>query len=124
MWRPSPERVATTNLVRFAEQVGAHLGHEATEVIESDSIAPLHEWSIREPSEFWSELWDFCDVRASQPATEVVDDPTRMPGARWFSGSRLNFAENLLADRHVADRRPEAIVAWNEDDGLVNREPL
>ena len=115
MWRPSPERVATTNLVRFAEQVGAHLGHEATEVIESDSIAPLHEWSIREPSEFWSELWDFCDVRASQPATEVVDDPTRMPGARWFSGSRLNFAENLLADRHVSERRPEAIVAWNED---------
>ncbi len=115
MWSPSPERVRATNLVRFVKQVAAHLGDRWGVAMGSDPMAALHEWSIREPSTFWSEVWDFCDVRSSEPATEVVDDPTRMPGARWFSGSRLNFAENLLADRHVAERRPEAIVAWNED---------
>ena len=115
MWSPTPERVRATHLVRFAKQVAAHLGDRWDVATGSDPMAALHEWSIREPSTFWSEVWDFCDMRGSERATEVVDDPTRMPGARWFSGSRLNFAENLLADRHVAERRPEALVAWNED---------
>ena len=114
MWSPSPERVGATNLVRFAKQVAPHLGDRWDVPMGSDPMAALHQWSLREPSTFWSEVWDFCGMRSSEPATEVVDDPTRLPGARWFSGSRLNFAENLLADRHVAERRPEAIVAWNE----------
>ena len=115
MWSPPPERVRASNLVRFADGVADHLGDDWSAATESDVMATLHEWSIRQPSAFWSEMWDFCDMRASQPATQVVDDPTRMPGARWFTSARLNFAENLLADRHVAQRRPEAIVAWNEE---------
>jgi acetoacetyl-CoA synthetase len=75
----------------------------------------LHDWSLRAPSDFWSAVWDFCDVRSSTPPSEVVDDPAKMPGARWFPDARLNFAHNLLAARHVGTRRPEALVAWNEE---------
>jgi acetoacetyl-CoA synthetase len=78
------------------------------------AVADLHGWSVGEPEAFWREVWDFCGVAASVPPTRVVDDPLKMPGARWFEGARLSFAENLLAAREASARRPEAIVAHNE----------
>ncbi|HEM61900.1 MAG TPA: acetoacetate--CoA ligase, partial [Chloroflexi bacterium] len=64
----------------------------------------LYQWSIEESPAFWAGLWDYADVIHSQPYDRVVDDVHRMPGARWFEGARLNFAENLLRyrDDHVA----------------------
>jgi acetoacetyl-CoA synthetase len=53
------------------------------------------EWSVTELEEFWSSIWDFFDVRASKPYAEVLAERT-MPGARWFAGAELNYAENLL----------------------------
>jgi len=44
-------------------------------------------------------MWEFADIKASKPYDQVIDDVTRMPGAKWFSGARLNFAENLLRYR-------------------------
>ena len=114
MWRPSPERVRASHLLRFARAVEA-AGHRWGGQLESEPMAAMHDWSIREPSAFWEAVWTYCDIRASRPATAVVDDASRMPGATWFADARLNFAENLLADRHPGARRPEAIVAWNED---------
>ena len=58
---------------------------------------------------FWGLFWDFADIIASKPFDQVVDDPKKMPGARWFAGAELNFAENLLRWR---DDRP-AIVSYN-----------
>ena len=69
-----------------------------------------YRWSIEKPEEFWQSVWDFCGIVASRPAENVVVDFDRFPGARWFPGARLNFAENLL--RHRDDRR--ALVFWNE----------
>jgi acetoacetyl-CoA synthetase len=48
---------------------------------------------------FWSTVWEFVEIKASETYCEVIDDVNKMPGARWFSGSRLNFAENLLRYR-------------------------
>ena len=56
----------------------------------------LHAWSVDDPRAFWQAVWDWGGIRASEPPTEVVDNPSRMPGARWFRGARLSFAENLL----------------------------
>ena len=78
------------------------------------AVADLHPWSVGEPELFWREVWDFCEVVASEPPERVVADADRMPGARWFEGARLNYAENLLAEREGV-RRPEAIVACNEN---------
>jgi len=110
VWRPSVERLRGANLTRFREVRGG-----AAAIIDASAgvAAALHPWSVEDPASFWSEVWDFTGVIASARATEVVDDPSRMPGAHWFGGARLNFAENLLAERHGAAR--EAIVAWNEE---------
>jgi acetoacetyl-CoA synthetase len=78
------------------------------------AVADLHAWSVGAPEAFWRELWHFCGVVASDGPGRVVDDPSRMPGARWFQDARLNFAENVLAERGAGARRPEAIVACNE----------
>src|SRR5688572_9985528 len=70
----------------------------------------LYRWSIERPGDFWEALWAFADVagdRGDGPALEHAD---RMPGARWFPGAKLNFAENLLRG---PDGEP-AIVFRNE----------
>jgi acetoacetyl-CoA synthetase len=108
LWRPSPERIESANLTRFRERVAAKSS------VSGEASAALHPWSVDEPAAFWSEVWDFCGVVASVPPTRVVDDATRMPGARWFEGARLNFAENVLAARGAGVRK-DAIVCWNEE---------
>jgi acetoacetyl-CoA synthetase len=55
----------------------------------------LHQWSVRYPALFWPALWEFSQVIASQKWDEVLLYPEQMPGAQWFVGARLNFAENL-----------------------------
>jgi acetoacetyl-CoA synthetase len=64
----------------------------------------LYDWSINKIPEFWAAMWDFVNLKASRPYDSVVDDLNRFPGARWFPGARLNFAENLLKcrDNHLA----------------------
>ncbi len=111
--------MATANLTRFRERVAAHvlasgLSGEARGARRGGAVADLHAWSVGEPEAFWRELWDFSRVVASDGPGRVVDDPSRMPGARWFPDARLNFAENVLAARSAGARRPEAIVACNE----------
>ena len=59
----------------------------------------LHNWSVNHIPEFWEEIWNYCDIIHSEPYTQVVDDVKVMPGAKWFTGAKLNFAENLLRFR-------------------------
>ncbi len=69
-----------------------------------DEYDSLYEWSVQNIPEFWASLWEFADIKASRSYDEVIDDVTKMPGAKWFSGAKLNFAENLLRfrDDHMA----------------------
>jgi len=64
----------------------------------------IYDWSINEIPEFWASMWEFAQIKASCSYDEVVDDLTKFPGAKWFNGARLNFAENLLRyrDNHIA----------------------
>jgi len=64
-----------------------------------DDYESLYQWSIQNIPHFWSAMWEFAEIKASQPYHEVIDDLNKMPGAKWFSGVRLNFAENLLRYR-------------------------
>ena len=60
---------------------------------------PLYRWSVENIPDFWASMWEFAGIKASKPYDEVIDDVTKMPGSKWFSGARLNFAENLLRYR-------------------------
>lgn len=93
LWRPSGERINHSNMMAFSRFVEAEAG-----LLFADYDA-LHRWSVTAPAAFWGALWRFAGVVHSQPWEQVVDDPGRLPGARWFSGARLNFAENLLRRR-------------------------
>jgi acetoacetyl-CoA synthetase len=100
LWQPSRERIRNSNMYRFMQTVNRKHGQSFEE------YAPLYAWSVDHIPEFWAEMWDFAGIVHSAPYQQVVDDPDRMPGARWFAGTRLNFAENLLRFR---DERPALI---------------
>jgi acetoacetyl-CoA synthetase len=81
----------------------------------------LWRWSVDELEEFWASIWDFCGVRASRPYSQVLPE-RRMPGAGWFHGARLNYAENLFAGRpgdrvaivSASESRPLSTLTWDE----------
>jgi acetoacetyl-CoA synthetase len=118
IWSPDPGRVARANMTRFLAHVRARRPDGAQAVSDFTS---LYAWSVARPDAFWPEVWRFCGVVADErPAREPWDEvvvglermapPDPVLGPRWFTGARLNFAENLL--RHDGDG--DALVFWNE----------
>ncbi len=93
LWQPSEERVAAARLTAFRRQAEERSGRSLP------SYAALHAWSVEDREAFWSLVWNFCGVIASERGEIVLEDGDRMPGARWFPKARLNFAENLLRRR-------------------------
>ncbi len=59
----------------------------------------LYQWSVEKIPDFWGAMWDFGEIQASEPYQQVVKDLDKLPGAKWFDGARLNFAQNLLRFR-------------------------
>ena len=96
LWTPSPERVAAANVTAFRDWLAAERG------VALDDVAALWRWSVDDIEAFWAAIWDYGGVIASQPWDTVAVDGDRMPGARWFTGARLNYAENLLRRRDDA----------------------
>src|SRR2546426_11959438 len=95
LWTPSAKRIKNANLTKFTEFVGQKYR------LEIGSYSELYDWSIQKPSEFWGAAWDFTGIISSKPYDRVVEHFEQFPGAKWFPGARLNFAENLL--RHDDD---------------------
>jgi len=98
LWVPSEERIKQANITRFISFVNKKYS------LVIDSYEKLYSWSIENIPDFWAAMWEFGRIKASRGYDVVVDDLSRFPGAKWFIGARLNFAENLLryGDRHVA----------------------
>ena len=93
LWQPSEERVRNSNMYRFMSFVNDR--HEQT-FADYDG---LYAWSVNHIPEFWAAVWDFVGIQASRGYDRVIDHEHKMPGAKWFPGARLNFAENLLRFR-------------------------
>lgn len=92
LWAPSEERKAEANITRFIGLVNKLYG------LRIGSYDELYKWAVEHIQDFWAAVWDFVEIKASG-YDSVVDDLGKFPGARWFPGSRLNFAENLLRFR-------------------------
>jgi acetoacetyl-CoA synthetase len=105
IWEPGTERIERANINRFMRFVRESTGNE-----DIRRSAPLYDFSVRNPEKFWPLVWEFCGIRASGDFTPVLVDADKMPGAHWFPGVRLNFAQNLL---RFKDERV-AIVFRNE----------
>src|ERR687897_229268 len=96
LWEPSPASVERATMTRYMRWLEAERGRAFGD------YAELWEWSVTEVEEFWSSIWDFFEVRASKPHSEVLAERT-MPGARWFTGAELNYAEHLFRDKRHDD---------------------
>ena len=91
LWKPrKPEK---TKISEMIDDINKSYGKDI------HSYEELHKWSIENISAFWNEIWSKCRIIHSVGFTEVIDDENKMPGAKWFKNSRLNFAENLLRFR-------------------------
>lgn len=93
LWKPTEERARSSSMYRFVQYVNERYGKDFSD------YADLYHWSVSEIADFWAAVWDFVEVKASSAYDEVIDEPMKMPGAEWFRGARLNFAENLLRFR-------------------------
>jgi acetoacetyl-CoA synthetase len=105
LWTPTATRVMEANITRFIAWV-----QEAGAAWVQD-YPSLYQWSITQPEAFWAAVWRFCGIHARREWDKVLEGADKMPGARWFGGAKLNFAENLL--------RPEedkpALVFYGEN---------
>ena len=97
LWRPSVARLASANINGFIDVIS---GLDGAPTVLDFSV--LHQWSVAHPEHFWQSIWDYGQVVASQTSARVLSEATQFPGARWFPGARLNFAENLLRRRDHA----------------------
>ena len=91
LWSPDPSQ--SCGMQQFMKYVNDE--HE----LNFHTYDQLYQWSIDCGVDFWASVWTYTDLIHSKSYIEVVDDIKKMPGAKWFSGARLNFAENLLRYR-------------------------
>ena len=98
LWEPPRERKGREpNIARYMRWLEANRG------LGFEGYSDLWQWSVSDLEGFWSSIWEFFEIRAHQPYERVLSG-LRMPGARWFEGAHLNYAEHSLSrrDDHVA----------------------
>lgn len=104
VWRPAPDVWASSKLGRFAARHQPSVGED---------YGALWRWSVEEPDAFWGAVW--TDLGLGPVPTPVLGAPA-MPGATWFEGATLNYAEHLLTRNGLGDDA-RAIDAWSQSRG-------
>ena len=92
LWTPSAERIAAAMLTRYQGWLREEHG------VDTRGYAELWRWSVANLEEFWSSIVEFFDVRFSAGPSAVLGSRA-MPGAQWFPGATLNYAEHVFRDR-------------------------
>ena len=92
LWQPTAERIASTQLAAWQQWLASDQG------LVFDSYADLHQWSVTHREEFWKSIWNYFGINSHSPYRAVLENDV-MPGASWFPGATLNFAEHLLRYR-------------------------
>ncbi|MET9531648.1 acetoacetate--CoA ligase [Streptomyces sp. NPDC006649] len=120
LWQPSQERIDGARITRFQAWAAERYGAPA-----DGGYAALHRWSVEELATFWQAVADWFDIRFTTPYESVLADRS-MPGAQWFPGASVNYAEHALrtatdparapepALLHVDERQDPRTVSWSE----------
>ena len=100
LWAPAPDAWTATQLGRF----GTARGYR--------TYADLHRWSVTDLDGFWTAAADATGVRwRTRPdAALPAGDEHRMPGARWFPGGTLNYAEHAVVPVHAGETLGDEVV--------------
>lgn len=124
LWRPSAERIERAAITRYRRWLKDRKG------LDFADYESLWQWSVTDIEAFWESIWEFSEVRSHSPYRRVLDRRV-MPGAKWFEGATLNYAEHALAraERSDAATRPALIhqseirsrgeMSWAELAGQV-----
>jgi acetoacetyl-CoA synthetase len=105
LWTPPADVRESTQIGRYLDWLSTQRG------MDFSGYEDLWRWSVTDLEGFWASIWDFFEVRAHRPYDRVLEADA-MPGARWFSNSRLNYAEHLVTAEPGDDRI--AIVAHSQ----------
>ncbi|HEY2632115.1 MAG TPA: acetoacetate--CoA ligase [Solirubrobacteraceae bacterium] len=105
LWVPTVERMEGARMTAFMRWAGERHGREFTD------YQSLWQWSVDELEQFWGDIWEYGGVLFSAPYERVLGS-REMPGARWFEGAQLNYAENML----MRDRDPNAVAVLHESE--------
>src|SRR5258705_1079488 len=121
LWTPRPQDVAASQVTAFMAEVNRRHG------LALSTYRDLHAWTTAQCDHFWSLIWDTCDV-VGEKVGRLVDEPGKMPGAKFLPDARLNFAENLLrrSDDGEAlvfrgEDKAASRMTWRELTALVSR---
>jgi acetoacetyl-CoA synthetase len=102
LWSPTAERIQRSQLKRYMDWLAQERGYTFPD------YDALYRWSVTEVEDFWASLWDYFDIRAQKPYTKILGKRS-MPGAEWFTGAELNFADQVF--RHATDKKPAILYA-------------
>ena len=122
LWVPGKERIENARITQFMTQVNQQYGTSLS------GFDDLHDFSVAEPEKFWATIWDFTGVKAQTRGDVVIEDGDKIPGAKFFPQSRLNFAENLLAKNDDSpalvfrgEDKVEKTISWHELNNKVSQ---
>lgn len=115
LWEPSPQRRTDANVTRFSAWLKTHKGLDLAD------YQALWSWSVHDLEAFWECIWQYFDVQASAPYSTVLST-RRMPGASWFAGAELNYAQHVLRQRPAdgialvfeSEVRPMTEITWGQ----------
>ncbi len=92
LWKPSAQRLLSTRLTAWQHWINTEYG------VQCHDYHQLHDWSVQNREQFWQSIARYFAVKFHTPPVAVLENDV-MPGARWFPGATLNFAEHLLRHR-------------------------
>jgi acetoacetyl-CoA synthetase len=120
LWTPSAAQVAGANLTRFAKWLARERG------LHFAGYNEMWQWSVTELEEFWQAIWDYFGIESSRGHTRVLAK-REMPGAEWFPGAQLNYAQHVLRNERsgtdallfMSETTPLTAMPWESFAGQV-----
>uniref|UniRef100_C5D2Q9 Acetoacetyl-CoA synthase n=1 Tax=Geobacillus sp. (strain WCH70) TaxID=471223 RepID=C5D2Q9_GEOSW len=115
LWTPTEEHIQRSNIKRYMNWLKEKKG------LSFETHRQLWNWSVEQLEEFWESVWEYCEVKSATPYRCVLEE-RKMPGAKWFPGATLNYAEHVFrnerSDRPAllfrSERVPYREVTWKE----------
>jgi acetoacetyl-CoA synthetase len=115
LWDPPAALVERARMTEYMRWLAAERG------LAFDGYHDLWRWSVEDLEAFWASIWDFFEVRADGDRDRVLGS-REMPGAEWFPGTRLNYAEHVFAEvddaepaiLHASELRELGELSWGE----------
>ena len=115
LWEPSENIKQQSNLTKYMQWLESEKG------LHFDDPEKLWEWSVNSLEDFWASIWEYFHITSSKPYKAILAE-RKMPGAKWFSGAELNYAEHIFRNATASrpalvfqsEKKPLTEISWEE----------